>query len=312
MRANLFAWDQTAADETVSAPKIDELIDVVRERVGGEWNVIRSVMKLRKILFEAEWNGRRVIGKVSKSDRAKTAYESFQTVWKCGLRPPARHTVVEPIAWIPERSLLILEKAPGLSFLQVIQSGAEAESAARHAAGWLKAMWQCSASGPEKLFDSSAATERAGALSQALGTTRPNDLTRKVIEILGKRPASMQPSHGDFHPMNLFVSENRVTAIDLDTFALREREADVGYCLAQTANFGLKLFDSFADTEHLRTVFLEECGQVETERVAAHMAWAFVQSVHYDLCVLKLKNEGAELLIQKAESVLQTGRLTLA
>jgi hypothetical protein len=116
MTANLFAWDQTAADETVSAPKIDELIDVVRERVGGEWNVIRSVMKLRKILFEAEWNGRRIIGKVSKSDRAKTAYESFQIVWKCGLRPPARHTVVEPIAWIPERSLLILEKAPGISF----------------------------------------------------------------------------------------------------------------------------------------------------------------------------------------------------
>ncbi|HYI92979.1 MAG TPA: phosphotransferase, partial [Bryobacteraceae bacterium] len=273
MTANLFAWDQTEPNEKISAPNIEELIDVVTERVGGDWNVIRSVMKLRKVLFEAEWNGRRVIGKVSKSDRAKTAYESFRAVWGCGLRPPARYTVVEPIAWIPERSLLLLEKAPGISFLDAMQTSTQAEAAARHAAVWLKAMWECDAPGPEKLFDPAAAVERAETLSLALGSALPNDLTKMIIDILAKRPTSMRPSHGDFHPMNLFVSDDRVTAIDLDTFAWQEREADIGYCLAQTANFGLMLFDSFADTEHLRSAFLEECGPVEIERVAAHMAW---------------------------------------
>jgi hypothetical protein len=311
MTANLFAWDQDATAEA-PAESIDELIGFVSERLGGEWNVIRSVMKLRKTLFEADWNGRRIIGKVSKSHRAQTAFGSIQTVWECGLRPPALYTVVEPIAWFPERSLLVLEKAPGLSFLEVIQTGKDAESAARHAAGWLNAMWQCSAPGAEKLFDSAAVAERASALSIALRNSKPSELAKEVTKVLDRRPSLMRPSHGDFHPMNLFVSEDRVTAIDLDTFALREREADIGYCLAQTANFGFILFGSFKDTERLRAVFLEECGPVQPDRLAAHMAWTLLQSVHYDLCILKSKNEAAGLMIQKAEQLLRTGRMTLA
>jgi hypothetical protein len=132
-----------------------------------------------------------------------------------------------------------------------------------------------------------------------------------ITDILTKPAASLWPSHGDFHPMNLYVSDHRVTAIDLDTFALRECEADIGYCLAQTASFGLKLFGSFHETEPARTAFIEECGPVEIPRVVAYMAWAFLQSVHYDACILKVKNDTAPQMIRAADELMRSGTVAL-
>jgi hypothetical protein len=112
--------------------------------------------------------------------------------------------------------------------------------------------------------------------------------------------------------MNVFVSPERVTAIDLDTFGLREREADVGYFLAQTAIFGLHLRNSLAATHQLRSEFSRECGNVDEERVAAYMAWTLLQSLHYDLCILRIRNESADLMLEAAHRLLSAGTTELA
>ena len=107
--------------------------------------------------------------------------------------------------------------------------------------------------------------------------------------------------------MNIFVSAERVTAIDLDTFALRGREVDVAYFLAQTAIFGIHLHESFAATHDLRTEFVRECGDLNQEQVVAYMAWALLQSLHYDLCILRIKNESVDLMLGAANRLLSTG-----
>ena len=61
--------------------------------------------------------------------------------------------------------------------------------------------------------------------------------------------------------MNVFVSRERVTAIDLDTLALREREMDIAYFLAQTAIFGDSSFMIVRRRlSNLRNEFLRHCG----------------------------------------------------
>jgi aminoglycoside phosphotransferase (APT) family kinase protein len=173
-------------------------------------------------------------------------------------------------------------------------------------------LWQCNAEGEVKTFNCELARERAEALAQALEDARPVQLTRLVIDVLSRPSEHLRPSHGDFHPMNLFLAPDRVTAIDLDTFALRDREADIGYCLAQTANFGLLLLESFEATEQARAIFLDECGAVDVPRVRAHMAWALLQSIHFDLCILKVKNQNVERIVNAAERLLHSTEVTLA
>lgn len=311
MPVEMFALDARTGDIDHNVQAVDELIDFVRGRLGGEWTLIRSASKMRKTIFEAEWNGRAVVGKVSKSARAATAHESLTMVWNCGLKPPSRYTVVEPLAWFPERNLIILEKAPGYSFFDAIKMRSGVESAARDAGGWLRRMWNCRAEGKIALFDCEAAVDLLTTLSNVTGSVKPFRLGQTVLDTLSIKPADFRPSHGDFHPMNLFVAEDRVTAIDLDTFAWREREADIGYCLAQTANFGMMLFGSFDETKLARSIFLGECGSVDLHRVRAYMAWTLLQSVHFDLCILKVRNKNTNRILDTVERLLTGSEVSL-
>lgn len=287
------------------------MLDFAREQLGGEWTEISSRTKLRKILFEAEFNGRRVIGKVSGSARARTAFDSLTILWTAGLCPPARHTVVEPIAWFPERNLLIQEKAPGMSVLDAMQRQQNESAAVKNAAEWLKALWELDVDAKAEGFASQDAEDRASALAEATGDRRAQTIGRLAIETLGQGAGKPVGSHGDFHPMNLYVAEERVTAIDVDTFAKREKEADAAYFLAQSANLGLHMFGSFRETAVLRESFLRECGPLNLERVAAFMAWTLVKSLHYDVCILKVANPTVAPVLDAAERLLRTGAVDL-
>jgi hypothetical protein len=310
MAVNVYALDP-AHDSHHARETAKEAMQFAQQSLGGEWKLVSSSAKMRKALFEADFNGRRVIGKVSPSERAHNAYASLQKLWIAGLQPPARFTVPEPIAWFPERSLLIQEKAPGHSMADVMQHKSNDTGFARDAAAWLKAVWELEVDGTPAGLDGEDVVKRSRDVSLALGNSRADNLSQAVLQVLAADSPDLRPSHGDFHPLNVFVSPERVTAIDLDTFGLREREVDVAYFLAQTAIFGIHLHESFAATQELRAEFLSECCTVNKQRVVAYMAWTFLQSLHYDLCILRIENESAELMLGAADRLLTTGSTEL-
>jgi aminoglycoside phosphotransferase (APT) family kinase protein len=301
------------AEELKATPPDDErafqLLNECRSRLGGEWRLLSSSQKLRKTLVEAEYNGRPVIGKASRSKRSRTAFGSITALWDAGMRPPSMFTVPEPIAWFDDLMFLVVEKAPGESVLDAMQQGNGVEDSVRSAGLWLAAMHALKVDVKPDRFDVAAAQRRAAELASALDNPTIVRIAGAAIRMLGTEPASVVPSHGDYHPMNIFVAPGRVTAIDLDTVGLRDADADVGYFLAQTANFGLQMFDSFDATREIREAFLGCCPQADMRRVSAHMAWTLLQSLHYDACILKIKNERADLMVQAAVSVLRTGSL---
>jgi aminoglycoside phosphotransferase len=292
--------------------RAEELIAECRSRVGGEWKLLSSSVKLSKSIFEAEYNGRRVIGKVSGSKRAQTAFGSLTKLRDAGMRPPREFTVPEPIVWIEDRKLLVLEKAPGESLLDVLKQGTSASGHARHAAELLLFLHSLAVHAPRDAFNVAAAQQRATELKSALDDGRVAPTAEEAIAILGSEPARVVLSHGDYHPMNVYVAPGRVTAIDLDTVALRDQEADVGYFVAQAANFGLLISDSLNCTREMRETFLAMFPALDKRRLSAHIAWALLQSLHYDTCILKIKNDKAGLMTQAARSVLNTGNLDAA
>lgn len=289
--------------------RAEELLALCRSQLSGDWRLVSASVKLSKAIFEADYEGRRVIGKVSGSRRAQTAFGSLNALWSAGMRPPSEFTVPEPIAWFEDRKLLVLEKAPGESIMDCLERGRDAEVYVRQAAKWLECLQNLGLSLREEHFNVEAAETRAAELVAAIDDPRIGPAAESVIERLKERSLAVVPSHGDFHPMNIYVAPDRITAIDLDTVALREKEADIGYFVAQLANFGLLMFDSLAETRRLREVFLNSFSGVDERRLYAHIAGAMLQSLHYDACILKIKNNKAGLMVEAARKVLDTGSL---
>jgi len=135
-----------------------------------------------------------------------------------------------------------------------------------------------------------------------------------ALENSGVAPAV--PSHGDLHPKNLFLSPaGRLSAIDLDFVGAQERAADAGYFIAQTAIMGYFHFGSFAATEMARHHFLESYQQVcpvpvDVRRLALYTGMAFLQSLHYELNVLRNGRTGImEPWLDAASQCLSEGKM---
>jgi hypothetical protein len=158
--------------------------------------------------------------------------------------------------------------------------------------------------------DSAPALERCRKeLSLAL-PDRTDRIVRAVGVLLERLPHSgpLVPSHGDFHPMNVFLSATgRLTAIDLDTFGRREPAADVGYFAAQLAIMGYLALGDFRATSELRAAFLKSAPKVPGDRLDLHLRIAFLRTIHYDQCILKLDaQEEIEPFLQVVENGLDT------
>jgi hypothetical protein len=309
-----------------SAEILDGLLVQARRELGigedREWRVTSSRLKLTKIFFEIEErssvSSRRLIGKVSHSRNANSAYEKMRLLWAAGMRPPSKYTVPEPVAFVATSALLLQEKAPGMQLLEKIRSGAASAEDANGAADWLAALQslpvtleraapgfnleRCRRELPDALPDHAA---RIAALL--------DDVSHSLEE-----PAAVVPSHGDFHPMNVYTAPDRVTAIDLDTLAAREPAADAGYFVAQSAIMGYLVLESFEATAAFRSAFLERyagsaphpCG---SERLALYVALAFIRSLHYDFCILHTNPHAlVEPFVSAAEQCLVGGEIRLA
>jgi hypothetical protein len=309
-----------------AAQGLPELLAYARERMDlGEncsWRLISSRAKLDKTLFEVEENSpagsRILIGKVAGSEKAKGAFQVLRTLWEAGLRPPSPYCVPEAVAYLPERSLLIQERAAGIQLLEKIKAKTATTGDAERAAEWVLAL--------QELRFPGLAPGSVGEFQRTcdeLLLALPS-LTRRLRPIMrfveGRLAADTPgvPSHGDYHPMNLFLDEERVTAIDVDTFAAREPMFDVGYFLAQSAIQGFQEFKSFEPTEDLRQAFMEaiasgDPSRFRKDRIRVHTAFAFVRSLHFDFCILKANPQHlVDPFLSAAERALSEANIRLA
>jgi hypothetical protein len=252
---------------------------------------IRS--KLTKTFFEVEEDGRRLIGKVSKSPRARRTYETLKLLWDAGMRPPSHSTVTQPVAWFPEHGLLVQAKAEGDMLLDLIQvHSLRAKEGVVAAGRWLTQLQNTDVP-LEQAPDYSSVVERC---RRELGDALPGCRDRIGVAAEALLPhlsqtCALVPSHGDFHPMNVFLdSAGRLTAIDFDTFGGREPALDVAYFEAQLAIMGYLVFGSLDATRELRALFRENAPPVPNDRIDIHTKVTFLRTLHYDLCILKLKD----------------------
>ncbi len=324
-------FDITAPDPSFvegRPPKdIKEIIEWARDQIGLDgdrpWQLISARVKLGRTLFEIEEDTpegpQRLIGKLGREERAEVLHSALVRLREAGFKPPERMTVPKPFAYLPERGLVLQEKVPGTQAMNLIlQSRGRGCFTAGDCARWLCALHSSDVQGNPTSIDGSAVSQWGVELSEAHPPASP--LLAKITAAIGnelEQPmGETVPSHGDYHPMNIFVAgSNRVTAIDLDKFANREPESDIGWFLMQTAAFGFFSTGNFESTREPRRAFVRcyeaEMGrEINVRRAALYMAMAFLKNLHFELVLLHTdQTQYADPWLKAAESAIIEGDL---
>jgi hypothetical protein len=299
------SWTSTSAFDGTCG--LNEVVSLVMDALGDahveSCRVVRLRKKMRKMFFEVEVHGksgvRQYIGKIYGSDRGRNHFEALERLRNVGFCPPSSFTVVHPVAYLDEHCLLLQEKAPGKPLADVLSDGNTAATKALSQAGlWLATLHS-------KVVETHARIEKIAANISRYGSelaavlpresARLEALMSRALPALLTQGLKLVPSHGDFHSKNVFITDDgRVTLIDLDTFGQQEPAADVAYFLAQTAIIGYHRHGSFAVSQQHRECFwqcyLSASLPVPLDRLAVHLGITFLQSLHYELCVLHTAN----------------------
>lgn len=284
--------------------------------------------KLRKRLWEfdmsyrqragASRRGLSVIAKQYASERGAYAFRAMRWLEGQGFRPPSRLRIARPLAYDPARLLLLQEKAKGAELASALRGELSALAMqCQAAAGWLVKLHESDGDGFNRPAVSAVRSirrrRREVAIAYPAYKARLYDVGGRLMqEIRASRHGAAAPTHGDYHLKNVFIDGRHVTVIDLDHFALREPATDVGYFVGQLAIVGYLRHGSFAVVLSAMSAFLDAygdgvAGPPPWRRVAAHVSRTFIQSLHYELCVLR--NERTDLLdpwLDQAEAWLES------
>ena len=243
---------------------------------------------------------RTLIGKGYFRDDGAGTYDFMRQLWSDGFADDPSLTIPEPVAYLPERSLLIQGHAPGRSLYEYIDNPADAEQQVRMTARWLAKLHSSSVSVRTRV-NLDFEREKIGTYKNALMEVCPRyaarieRLTDRTLDLFGALdPNFLVPTHGDFQPKNIHIQDKRVTVIDFDRFALANPARDLGHFAGQCITMSYVRTGSFEDIKPWNGAFLSEYSRRSPEEalraVPAYIARTFLEILYYKLVVKPVKD----------------------
>ena len=288
------------------------LNDAVPEFQAGLWRLLRYEVSEARQKF-----GRSIIfcrisyengGRIQDADLAVKLYgraggeealRGLRAMREAGFAPPSGHRVPRPFGYSPEHTALLQERVSGTSWTTALREagGEEAFGASSaRAAEWLLRLQGSRVSFGEA--GGAAVVGRVeGQVRELVREVSRHDERRarrleraagRLIGVLGEA-APLVPSHGDYHPENVLLDGAVTSVIDLDDLGRREAAYDVGYAIGQLLVMSRFRMGGLGPGAAAALSFwgrYEDEGEARWPRVAAQAARTFLQSLHYELCVL--------------------------
>ena len=222
---------------------------------------------------------------------AEQTYQTLRELWDKAGASRAGFAVARPVAYLSGFCTLLQEEVPGTSFRNAfIQMKREAKteeevlSEVRRVARALAALHLSDAFTPRRRYLRDEVARLQGAanlLQSAYPHLRPEveEVVGAVVDGLEEVPPV--PIHGDFKPNAILVAGDRLTLLDLDTFAGGDPLLDVANFLT---NLG-EVYPRFS-LPHERT---RAVARAFTEEYFAHVpeSWRAGLSLHYAMAILK-------------------------
>ena len=229
-----------------------------------------------------------------RTSGAEASLATLGALWTTGFRAPSPHRVPRPYGFLAAPPVLLQGLAPGRPWSDALSAEPAVQATeSRRAADWLLALHAATITALPATADEAdacraRARELAGRFSWVARTMVPAG-ERLAAALAAASPRAL-PSHGDFHPRNVFLSASGATVIDFDTFGSREPAFDVGYAIGQLLIASYLRLGGFVAGAFAARAFwsryasLRDAGE---RRVALHVARALLQGLHYDLCTLR-------------------------
>lgn len=191
-----------------------------------------------RVVAEYSFNGRsRVFAKLYPDAAEGHAVHRIQDVlWRQGFGPASPYRVPEPIGYLGEHGVLLMQPAGGNRFAGAETRDREGvEEGARRAASWLVALHESPLRlGPGESVAQGAFRLAGRAMKAAACRPDLEDVFRRAIAELGRRcgtvaePRAQVQTHGRYHADHVFLAPQFVTVVDLDRAALADPAKDVG------------------------------------------------------------------------------------
>lgn len=261
-------------------------------------------------LVDLDGGRRPVVAKQYRDDRGARTLALLRLLGEDGLGAgPCR--VTAGLGWCAAQRALVTERAPGQAWSDLLGGDEALLRRASAAVGtWLLTLREV----PDRHRLPDRTGHRAEAdlarEAEALAWRHPAyrrrlaALSGRALMRLSDGPApDLVSSHGDLHPHNVHVRQERgdlgelgdtadgpgvrVTALDLDTAGLRRPSYDVGYAVAQLLVMSAIRCHSFVPGAVAAEAFWAVVGAApDGHAVSAQVTRALVQSLHYELVTL--------------------------
>jgi hypothetical protein len=230
----------------------------------------------------------------------------LQALWQNGFAAADTLCIAEPLGYIHDRHILLQAEARGVTLYSRLAAlnerrAAEADTAqaVRLAGRWLAKLHALrnpalrARSPVEGAPSSLCAMQRHCAELAARFPTEAVRITQIAQTILtcltGSPVQPLVPTHGDFHPKNIYVAGERVTVIDFDRFAYSRPERDIGYFMAQSMTMAYTASMHFRASATWNAEFMDSylvAGQTPDPAIlGAHLGIAFLEVLFYRLIV---------------------------
>lgn len=183
--------------------------------------VLRIVPGKRAVLA-GWWRERRVIFRLAEPqemERQAREWQELSRMWPA--MQAGRHRVAEPLLWLPEAGLMVLERVAGQPLLEHLWRSDPPQRARclRPAAEWLRRYTECTESWSAGNAAGWLARAERSAAQQPFGRLRASESIilrnlRVIASALDGAEWRVAICHGDFHPNNLILGKDRLTGID--------------------------------------------------------------------------------------------------
>jgi thiamine kinase-like enzyme/SAM-dependent methyltransferase len=233
--------------------------------------------------------------------------------------------IQEPIAYFPNYNLMLTSKVNGVELEKILQNAngnvesSILETYMIQAAKWLAKLHSIQLTHGRRTFFIHDEEKKLSTWFEHLSWLYP-DFDKKISHILhfilkeqkDLNPKCFVPIHGDFHTLNIFISEPDLTVIDFEQSCIFDPAKDLGYFTSYLTMKKKKYQLSF-DTENLQKCFIDsyisEISAEPLKRIGIYKARSYIQHLHFRYWTLnkKLDEIDFEHWVNAAEQSLQVG-----
>ncbi len=227
----------------------------------------------------------------ARYERAVRSHRALIELHRSGFRAPGRLRVPRSYGCSPLWGFTLQERAAGTPWADRLLAGEqERRRASKQAALWLLRLQRSSALDWPWISGDEAARTRRYADELAILYPKQASILRAVADEIVRRLEQVRPviaAHGDYHPKNVLIAGDIVTAIDFDAAACRDTAFDPGYAIGQTLIMpffwrGIEAMSLGADAASaFWRAYQDGGGRAEEPRLTAYIARTVLQALHY-------------------------------